>query len=434
MSEGGTAVSDPMVVDVDAHVYEPAELWDRHVPEPYQAAARAALWHGFDDHGARVTVRNGVPVAELDRSHLIRSAIWRPGMTPDDVGALDPNRFVEPNPGAWDADVRLSDMDAMGIDQAVLFPTLFAEHLPLVQNPDVAAVLARAYNDWVLEHAGRAPDRLHPVAVLPLQSPIHARRELRRVADLGFRAVVIRPMFHAVRTIEPAGRGRPVSDGFLYQAIRSPRGVFVNDRHFRALWEQIADLDLVACVHPATGVTNPEPASAGSFVERVAARMDIGHPVAEATAPFQDNAIFLTAALFQGLLEDLPSLRVSICHSGASWLPLVLEKAETYLWLSIPSVFMPPERPVTLEPEDVVDGHPLLLSFDSWESSVGALPDLFVEHAAWASRYPNHDATAPAEAIAMLRAHGVGEGDIARLMGGNAAMQFRLPTTVAQRR
>jgi predicted TIM-barrel fold metal-dependent hydrolase len=407
-------------------VYEPQELWDRYVPEHYQAAARAALWHGFDEHGARLTIRNGEPVNELDRSRLIRSAIWRPGMTPDDIGALDPNAPVAPNPGAWDADVRLADMDTLGIDHAVLFPTVFAEHFPMIRNPDVAAVLARAYNDWVLAHASRAPDRLHPVAVLPLQSLMHARQELARVAELGFGAVFIRPMFHDVKTVETAGRGRPRSDGFLYQGLRSPQGVFVNDRHFRPLWEEIAERDLVACVHPSTGVTNPEPASAGSFVERVAARMDIGHPVAEATACFQDNAIFLTAALFQGLLEDLPHLRLAICHSGASWLPLVVEKAETYLWLSIPSVFMPPERPVALEPDDVIARHPLLVSFDSWESSVGALADEFVHNAAWSSRYPNHDATAPAEAITMLRSHDVSDDDIARLMGLNAQELFRL--------
>lgn len=434
MTTASELTSEPVVVDVDAHVYEPPEVWDRYVPDTYQAAARAALWHGFDEHGARLTVRNGEPVDELDRSRLIRSAIWRPGMTPDDIGSLDPNVYAEPNPGAWDAVARLADMDALGIAQAVLFPTLFAEHFPLVRNPDVAAVLARAYNDWALDHASVAPDRLHPVAVVPLQSLIHARQELARVAELGFRAVLIRPMFHDVKVVEAAGRGRPVGDGFLYHGLPSPRGPFVNDRHFRPVWEQIAELGLVACVHPSTGVTNPEPASAGSFVERVAARMDIGHSVAEATACFQDNAIFLTAALFQGLLEDLPDLRLAVCHSGASWLPLALEKAETYLWLSIPSVFMPPERPVTLEPEDVLAEHPLVVSFDSWESSVGAMPDLFVDHVAWASRYPHHDATAPEEAIAMLRAHDVDEGDITRLMGRNAAELFRLPALrVAER-
>jgi hypothetical protein len=182
----------------------------------------------------------------------------------------------------------------------------------------------------------------------------------------------------------------------------------------------------VACVHPSPGTTNPEPCSAGSFVERVAQRLRIGHPVAEATAPFQDNSLFLTAVLFQGLLEDLPHLRLAIGHSGASWLPLAVEKAETYLWLSIPSVFMPPPHPVTLEPEDVLAGRPFLVGFDGWESSVAAMPDLFRDRAAWGSRYPQHDASTPAEAVALLREHDVAEADIARLMGANAAELYRL--------
>jgi hypothetical protein len=40
-------------------------------------------------------------------------------------------------------------MDAMGVDQALLYPTWFAEGFFLVRDPDVAYALARAYNDWV---------------------------------------------------------------------------------------------------------------------------------------------------------------------------------------------------------------------------------------------------------------------------------------------
>src|SRR5262249_46557861 len=162
-----------------------------YVPAAYKPVAWGALWHGFDEHGNRLTIRNGVPVRELGWSPLTREAIWRPDMTPRDIGALDPHLFHEPNPGAWDADARLADMDAMGIDQAILQPTLFGEHLPLVDNPDTAAVLARAYNDWVHDLTLTAPDRLFPAAVLPVQSLLMARRELDRVAELGFRSVAI---------------------------------------------------------------------------------------------------------------------------------------------------------------------------------------------------------------------------------------------------
>jgi len=414
------------VVDVDAHVYETELLWEDYVPNDYIALARSALWHGFDDDGNRLTIRNGVPVRELGRNALTREAIWRPGMTPTDIGALDLDEFHEPNPAAWDADARLADMDAMGTDQAILHPTLFGEHLPLVENPDVAAVLARAYNDWVHELAQAAPDRLFPSAVLPLQSLLLARRELERIADKGFRSVTIRPMFYAVPGTQNGAAG-----GSAFMAYHHPTGgVFVTDAHFRGLWRQLDQSGLVACVHPSPGITNPEPTSAGSFIERVAERLDIGHSVAEPTALFQDNATFLTAALFNGLLEDLPTLKLALLHSGASWLPLVLEKAETYLWLSIPGVLDPPENPVSLEPEEVIAEHPLLLSFDAWETPVATLVDELATKAAFGSRYPHHDTAPPRDARLMLEAHGVSASNVDALMGTNAQKLFELPALV----
>ncbi len=429
MKGNGAAANGLAVVDVDGHLCEPEALWDRYVERDYRPLARAALWRGVDDEGNRVTVLNGAPVRDLNRSRLDRLAIWRPGLRPEDIGALDPNAFHPPNPGGSDPEARLADMDAMGVGQAVLFPTLFSEHLPLVANPDAAAVLARAYNDWARDFASSSPERLFPVAVLPLQSPLHARRELERVARDGFRAVCLRPMFYDVPVIEPAGAGQArAGEGSVYFSVRPPRGVFLNHPHFRPLWERIARLDLVACVHPSLGIANPEPTSAGSYIERVAERLGLGHTVAEPTACLQDNGLFLVAACFQGLLEDLPRLRLALCHAGASWLPLALEKAETFLWLEIPGVFGRRTRPVSLEPAEVARAHPLVVSFDSWESSVAAMPDLFETQAAWSSRYPQHDASAPAEALATLGRHGVPDAIVERLMGQNARALFRLPS------
>ncbi|HXY92431.1 MAG TPA: amidohydrolase family protein [Acidimicrobiia bacterium] len=414
------------VVDVDSHVYEPQALWDRFVPSEYQAAARAALWHGVDDRGNRTTIRNGRQTTQTGHSKIVREAVWRPGTTPDEIGALDPDEPAPLNPGAWDPEARLADMDAMGVDQALLFPTVFNEHLPLVENPDAAAVLARAYNDWALDHASAAPDRLFPAAVLPVQSLLFAQRELDRVAALGVRGVVLRPMFYEVPVSERVGRSAATSSSMFF-SHDSPRGTYVSHPHFAPLWRQIEQLGLVACVHPALGITNPEATSAGSFLERVSARMEIGHTVAEPVAALQDNGIFLTAACFQGLMEDHPALRFVLLHSGATWLPLALEKAETYLWVSIPTVFAAPPDPVSLEPAEVFDEHPALVGFDGWETSVGRLHDVFARNAAWGSRYPHHDAAGPSEAIEMLRAGGAPDATVDRLMGTNAAELFRLP-------
>ena len=91
--------------------------------------------------------------------------------------------------GASNPQARLADMDAMGIDQAFLYPTWFAEGFFLVRDPDTAYALARAYNDWIADFCKAAPDRLFAAAMLPLQDMDFALEELQRVAQMpSFRA------------------------------------------------------------------------------------------------------------------------------------------------------------------------------------------------------------------------------------------------------
>jgi predicted TIM-barrel fold metal-dependent hydrolase len=347
--------------------------------------------------------------------------VWRPGLTPEAIGRLDPSNPPEPNPGAWDPSARVADMDTLGIGQAVIFPSLFGDYLPAVEDPETAVALARAYNDWAVDFAAAGDGRLHPAAVLALHDPAAAAAEAARVAALGLRSVAIRPAFQRV-----AGHTPPPNP---FGGDTNPVGVFVDDDVFRPLWARIAELGLVACVHPSLGLTNPEGTSAGAFLERVSAKLGIGHTVTESVAYMQDIATFVVSICFHGLMEDFPRLKLALLHGGASIVPLAIEKAETYLWLSPQSVFAQ-AMPVSLEPEHVWAAHPSLVSFDGWESAAARLPDHFSGKAAWGSRYPHHDASTPAEAIALLERYDVPAEVVTRMMGGNAAALFGLPAPV----
>lgn len=420
-----------VVIDVDSHVYEPPAVWDR-VPAEFRSLARSAFYHEVDEHGNRLTILNGGVGRELNRSRLVRQAIWRPGMTPETIGQLDPDSFVPLNPGAADPAARLSDMDAMGVDLAVVYPTLFGEYLPLIENPEAAAVLARAYNDWIWDFAAEGNGRLHPVAILPMHAPLLAQRELDRIAAKGFTAVMIRPAFYHAATIEDHSPQALMSQAMKRLMSAASGGAdmgsrtFVEDIPYRGVWRQIDELDLVVCVHPSLGITGPDAVSSGGFAERVSHRLGATHTIAEPIAYMQDTNLFMTAALFHGLLEDHPNLRLAIAHSGATWVPLALEKCETYLWLS-PQFG---QAEVSLEPEEVWERHPVVVSFDGWERPVGRMPDRLGSKAAWGSRYPEHDTSTPDEARSMLEHEGVDEATIAALMGGHAGELFRLEAPV----
>jgi predicted TIM-barrel fold metal-dependent hydrolase len=55
----------------------------------------------------------------------------------------------------------------------------------LVQNPEWACVLARAYNSWLAERFSQVSPRLKGVALLPVHEPLEAAKELERAKKLG---------------------------------------------------------------------------------------------------------------------------------------------------------------------------------------------------------------------------------------------------------
>jgi len=383
------------IVDADSHVWEPPEIWTRYLSEGERTLAEEAFWHERGPGGSELTVVNGRSVRSLSRSRLNRFTCWTPGATPESIGALDPAAPGPENPGVADAAARLRDLDALGIAQQIVFPTLFAEHFPVVESPRAAVALARAYNEWVAEFAAGGAGRLHPVGVLPLQSIPGALAEIERVAGRGFPAVFLRPSFH--------------------------QGRFLNHSDYDPIWRAVSEAGLVACVHPSVGNTNPEFTSAGSFVERVAGNLGIGHDVAGSIAPVQDNMSAVLTLCYYGHREDHPDLKLALCHAGASWFELALEKAETYLWL-----FPPGPKPVTLEPEHLWLERETLVTFDAWEDAPALLSEVYGQVAAWGSRYPQHDASSPDEALATLERNGVKPDLQARMLGGNAAAIYGL--------
>src|SRR5260370_54276 len=142
--------------------------------------------------------------------------------------------------GASDRQPRLADMDAMGVDQRLLYPTWFAEGFFLVGDPDVAYALARGYNDWVADFCAAAPRRLFAAAILPLQNMDFALEELQRVAAMpSFRAVFIRPMF--------------VEDRYF------------NHPYYDPLWAELDRLGITACSrHCPAGAADRSPAAAAA--------------------------------------------------------------------------------------------------------------------------------------------------------------------------
>ena len=416
---------DFAVFDADSHVVEPPALWDKYLEPEYRTLGKHALWRQEGRTGSYLKV-NGEIFRDTTNPNLPRHALWRPGMDWDAIGALDPHTRHPMTEGASDPQARLTDMDAMGVDQTLLYPTWFAEGFFLVDDPDVAFALARAYNDWIADFCKPAPTRLFATAILPLQNMDFALEELQRVARKAcFPAVFIRPMF--------------LEEHYL------------NHPYYEPLWAELERLGIAAAVHPTPGLWNPEWTSHGPFFEKIKDRLaeppvpgggggpfagggaasnttfqhltPLGHPVAPILAPWLDNHMFVASTLIGfTVMERYPAMRVVVAHGKASWMQEVLEKMEASTRV-IPLLH---HYPVSTEPEEMWEQGNVMLGFDAEERLIQKLPQDFAAKIVWGSRYPHHDATSAWDAIAKLRNAKVPDALIARMMGRNAADQFRI--------
>ena len=158
---------DFAVFDADSHVVEPPELWEKYLEPKYRTLGKHALWRQEGRTGSYLKVNVEI-FRDTTNPNLPRHALWRPGMNWDAIGELDPHTRHPMTEGASDPQARLSDMDAMGVDQTFLYPTWFAEGFFLVRDPDVAYALARAYNDWdrrLLQDCAAAAFRRRDIAL-----------------------------------------------------------------------------------------------------------------------------------------------------------------------------------------------------------------------------------------------------------------------------
>lgn len=115
-----------VVVDADAHILEPVDLWANYLESKYQD--RAIKWK-LDEQGLEYFEIEGRPAVNTD--YGINGALGGVAGYPDLDG--DRTRLMIPGvyryvdgapPDSWDPHERVAVLDAEGIDKAIIYPTL----------------------------------------------------------------------------------------------------------------------------------------------------------------------------------------------------------------------------------------------------------------------------------------------------------------------
>jgi aminocarboxymuconate-semialdehyde decarboxylase len=170
-------------------------------------------------------------------------------------------------------DVRIADMDAMGVDVQAVAIAVYQYYY--WADAELGAKVSRLMNEEFAESTSKYGDRFLPLGTVPLQDTEAAVQELRYlVQELGMRGIEI---------------GTHVEG----EEISSPR--------LEPFWAEVEKLGTVVVIHT-QGATHPQRLQGHNFVNI------IGHPF-EAT-------LAQAHLIFSGVLERHPDLKIVVVHGG----------------------------------------------------------------------------------------------------------------------
>jgi predicted TIM-barrel fold metal-dependent hydrolase len=293
----------PPIVDLDAHVVEPPDVWSSRLPVRYREAGPhieylpAGIPKLVGSGYAETPGTDGPDVAwwcyEDHRASLKRT-IAAAGFTLDEI-ELRGVRYDEMRPGCWRVSDRIADMDMNGVEAQLCFPNyprFCGQQFLWGKDKELALRCVQAYNDWMVEEwCGESGGRLIPLCLIPLWDVRLAVQEISRNAARGVRAVAFSEM--------PS-----------YLDLPS-----IYSRYWEPFFAACEETQTVICMHIGSGTKTPQASPDGP--DAVAATILFGNSVAS-----------LADILFSGLLHRFPKLRLMYAEAQIGWIPYVLERAD----------------------------------------------------------------------------------------------------------
>jgi predicted TIM-barrel fold metal-dependent hydrolase len=367
----------PLVVDADSHVEESEATWAYLEDEfaarrPRVIQVPDAPWlKGFD---AFWFIDGRLYPRPQGRGATIYS-------TPPLSTRARGKRFSVASQALADVDARLRDLDALGLDVQVLFPTAFLE--PLSADVRLEGALMRSYNTWIAERCALSGGRLRYVAVVPLRQPEAAAAEARRAAERGAVGLAI---------LGTAGE------------------LLLHDRSLDPFWAEAERLGLPVCVH--VGWSHPGLTASGDSI--YSAQL-IGF-----TLPVLMGFFSIVGG---GVLDRFPRLRVGFFEAGVSWLLYWIERMDHYFHVDAPGAISPlPARP----PSEYLRRGQLYFTCEGDERLLPAVLDLVGDECIMASADMPH-AELRENTMAEIRERtDLSAATKAKILGANAARFFGL--------
>ncbi|GAB3031529.1 amidohydrolase family protein [Natronobiforma cellulositropha] len=364
----------PVVIDADAHVRESQEDFFPYLEEPYNQWIHTRNKPSDPREEERV------------RSKVVKSVYPSPGaIHPDFTGRAD--RVIVNSP----EDVKEGHFEKLGINKVVLTPS---QNLALgaVHHDDLAAAIASAYNEWMLDTILDAdPDFYGSILIAP-QKPEEAAEEIDRRAD--------EEKFVAVQF--PSAGANPLMGHEQYYPI----------------YEAAQDAGLGIHMHSASQI---DMISTFSFMARGTSRYLETHSTLHSAEQMTNLASLLT----HGVPERYPDVQFLMQEAGIGWLPYFMRRFDHEYtiarddapWLTqMPSEYIRSNFQISSQPMEGIEEPEYIRSMINL---------LGPENLLFSSDYPHHDFDNPEALFNVLRGS-LEEADVEAIFGGNAQQFYNL--------
>jgi len=371
---------DYPIIDADAHVYEPRDVWQTRVAQRLRQRApklvrtdEGDVW-SFND-GERLR-----PVGLMAAAGSSYLDFQPSGLTYETIRR-----------GHYEPEARLADMDADGIYAQLLYPSVCEEGARMFgDEPEVQLACVRAYNEWLLEFCAAGSGRLFGHAVIPATGVADAVAELEWALERGYRGVLISTF--------PNGAVEPSSDDDPFwacaQEARIPVALHIGSFH------------------------------AGGPVARRSFEPAAVLPRA-ATSKSGANTVPLVARMiFSGLFERFPRLHALLVEANIGWIPAMLEQTDDmflrYRWFTHTAQSLPtlPSR---------VFHRNLWATFMIDTVGIELRHRLNVDHLMWSTDYPHTGTDWPNSRVTIARLfRGVPPDEVKKMLHSNCKRLYGL--------
>jgi predicted TIM-barrel fold metal-dependent hydrolase len=293
----------PAIVDVDAHVVEPPDVWTSRLPAKYRDVGPRIVYAPGGDIklvGSSYIEAPGTDGPDVawwfyeDRQTSLKRYIAAAGVPADEV-TLSGVTYEDMRPGCFQPAERVADMTLNGVQAQMCFPNYprFCGQLFVWgKDKELARLCVQAYNDWMVEEWCAGSDgRLIPLCIVPLWDVDLAVAEVRRNAARGVRAVAFSEL--------PA-----------YLDLPS-----IHTGYWDPFFQACAETGTVLAMHIGSGTKTPK--TSDDAPEAVGGTIIFGNSVAS-----------LVDFLFSGVLHRFPTLKLLYAEAQIGWIPYVLERTD----------------------------------------------------------------------------------------------------------